>query len=255
MKISHGANLIPENFETGEYKVGGTAEIDDLEPWYIVAYAEDTFGFSYNGIYSGINYYAYSDWMALRGFLLQVKQAGKDNFILTIFTIPKLALYPLEQITEALDHDIKATPRPVTLNGTPTQLDGYTPKNNKLRTYPYCYVGFNPNGGTGKIYRYEDFTNGIPQFNMISEINPNPQVAVIPQNYRGANGDSLADIGVISGYPTISWSVDVYNVWLSQNRDFINLKMENLAENRNFDQRKKFIKCYKRFRYCFKWCI
>lgn len=38
-----GANLLPESLETGEYKVGGTAEIDDLEPWYIVAYADDTF--------------------------------------------------------------------------------------------------------------------------------------------------------------------------------------------------------------------
>lgn len=38
-----GANLLPETLETGEYKVGGTAEIDDLEPWYIVAYAEDTY--------------------------------------------------------------------------------------------------------------------------------------------------------------------------------------------------------------------
>lgn len=47
-----GSNLLPESLETGEYKVGGTAEIDDLEPWYIVAYADDTFGFKYNGIYS-----------------------------------------------------------------------------------------------------------------------------------------------------------------------------------------------------------
>ena len=38
----HGANLIPENIETGEYKVGGTAEIDDLEPVYIVAYGKET---------------------------------------------------------------------------------------------------------------------------------------------------------------------------------------------------------------------
>lgn len=38
-----GSNLVPENLETGEYKISGTAEIDELEPAYIVAYAEDTY--------------------------------------------------------------------------------------------------------------------------------------------------------------------------------------------------------------------
>lgn len=68
MKMYHGANLLPENLETGEYKVGGTAEINDLQPWYIVAYAEDTFGHKYNGIFSGIQFYGYSDVEILRRF-------------------------------------------------------------------------------------------------------------------------------------------------------------------------------------------
>lgn len=73
---------------------------------------------------------------------------------------------------------------------------------------------------------------------MISEINPNPQVAVIPQNYRGSSGNSLQDLATITGYPTISWSVDVYNVWLAQNSNLINLKMENLQQNQMFNQAK-----------------
>lgn len=71
-----GANLLPENLEKGEYKIGGTAEIDDLEPWYIVAYAkDDDFGFKYNGIYSGIKYYAFSDVEALRAFIVNISLA------------------------------------------------------------------------------------------------------------------------------------------------------------------------------------
>ena len=38
----HGANLYPENFEKGEYKIEGTAEIDDLEPYFCMAIAEST---------------------------------------------------------------------------------------------------------------------------------------------------------------------------------------------------------------------
>ena len=34
-----GANLMPENLETGEFKVGGTADFDDLEAIPVVAYS------------------------------------------------------------------------------------------------------------------------------------------------------------------------------------------------------------------------
>lgn len=193
-------------------------------------------GFKYNGIYSGILFYAYSNADALRGFLTQINLAGKSNFVLNIFTIPKLALYPLTEIAQELDADIKANPRPLTLVSTPTSLDGYVPRNQKLRTYPYMYVAFNPNAGNGKIFRYEDFVNGTPQFNIISEINPNPTVCFIPQNYRGATGDSLSDLATLNGYPSISWSNDVFNVWLSQNSEIIKLQVEQETENKNLNQ-------------------
>lgn len=221
-----GANLVPENLETGEYKINGTAEIQDLEPWYIVAYAEDTFGHKYNGIFSGIQFYGYSNVELLRGFLLQIAQAGKSDYILNIFTVPKLAFYPSSSLNGIMENDFLSTPRPVTLVSTPSSLDGYTPRNQKLRTYPYMYVGFNPTSGSSKIYRYEDFTNGTPTFHMISEINPNPTVCIIPQNYRGQSGNSLSDIATLNGYPSISWSNDVYNVWLAQNKDIVSLQME-----------------------------
>lgn len=234
-----GANLIPEGFETGEYKIGGTAEIDELEPFYIVAYAEDTFGFMINGIYSGIQYYLFSNAELLRAWLVQINLAGKTNFIINIFTVPKLAFYGIDlsqDISQAIEQDIMAQRKVITLQSTPSNLDGYSPKNQKLRTYPYCYIGFAPQGSQGKIFRYEDFENGIPIFNMISEVNPNPQICVIPQNYRGVNGDNLQDTVSFGGYPTISWSNDVFNVWLAQNSQLINLRMENLRENTGFTQ-------------------
>lgn len=219
-----GANQIPETFEIGEYKAQGTAEIDDLEPWYIVAYMEDTYGHKVNGIFTGIQYYVYSDADMLRGFLSQIKQASKDNYIMTIFTVPKLAFYPASSKAGSIDSDTKATPRPVTLSSTPSALDGYTPRNQKLRQFPFVYLAFNPNGGSSRTYRYEDFTNGTPQFKMISEVNPNPQVAIIPQNYRGITGDNTQDMGLISGYPTIGWSNDMFNIWMAQNSNIIQIQ-------------------------------
>lgn len=114
-------------------------------------------------------------------------------------------------------------------------MTGYTPKNNKLRTYPYLYLGFNPPHSTSKIYRYEDFLNGTPSFKLISEINPNPTVCFIPQNYRGAVGDSLQDIAQLNGYPTISYKTDYFNTWLAQNSNIIGLQMAQEQFNYEVD--------------------
>lgn len=142
-----GNNLLPEGLETGEYKIGGTAEIDGLEPAYIVAYgSKEDFGYKYNGIYSGILFYAFTDSDQLRAWItnLAVFNPERIEWIMSIFTVPKLAFYPVEQYSHPIDNDFKATPRPVNLVSTPTNLDGYVPKNQKLRTYPYMYIGFNP---------------------------------------------------------------------------------------------------------------
>lgn len=96
----------------------------------------------------------------------------------------------------------------------------------KLKTYPYCYLGFNPQNGTKKIYRYEDFLNGTPSFKIMSEINHSPEVQIVPQNYRGSNGDSLSDNASINGYPTLSYKTDVFNTWLAQNSQIISLQAQ-----------------------------
>lgn len=130
-----------------------------------------------------------------------------------------------------LQENFTESPKIKTLLSRSNSLDGYTPRNKKLLTYPYIYLGFNPQNGTKKIYRYEDFENGTPSFKIMSEINPNPTVQFIPQNYRGANGDSLSDNASLNGYPTISFKTDTFNVWLAQNNDIISLQMQQEQYN------------------------
>lgn len=142
---------------------------------------------------------------------------------------------------EVMDYNFNQSATTKTLNSRPSSIDGYTPRNKKLLTYPYLYVGFNPYNGSQKIYRYEDFSNATPSFSIMSEINPNPTVAVIPQNYRGASGDSLSDIATITGYPTISYKTDTFNTWLAQNSNIINLQMEQEKFNYNIDMTKKAV--------------
>ena len=239
-----GANLIPEGLEFGEIKVQGTGGFDELQPVYIVAFTGDTIGqvsinqdgYSYNGIPSSVTFVLCNNIAGLQIFLNTVNSSGDGDKILTVFSVPKLAL--LDRITQnepdpnvhyyyydPIQSDYKQSAITKTLTSRPSSIDGYTPRNKKLLQYPYLYLGFNPQNGTQKIYKYENFTNGTPIFKILSEINPNPTIQFIPQNYRGANGDSLSDNATMNGYPTISYKNDVFNTWLAQNSEIVSLQM------------------------------
>ena len=189
-------------------------------------------GNMYNGIPSAITFLV-CRYRALPLLLQMINADSNGDKILDVFSVPKLA------VESALPQDDPSVlpfvvlpynhfENPVTknLNGTPSSLDNYTPRNNKLKTYPYTYLGFNPQNGTQKIYRYEDFLNGTPSFKIMSEINHSPEVQIIPQNYRGSSGDSLSDNASINGYPTLSYKTDVFNTWLAQNSQIISLQAQ-----------------------------
>ena len=199
-----GANLVPEGLEAGEFKVGATASVADLEAYPVVAYTNDTInimgtvyditltGSSYyqpvNGIQTCLYYLVATTAGGWSDLVYSLQQYGNQSeFVAATFTVPKLAttgilhgLYDTSSATPTTPVDLNgiyalyntATATTKTLTSTPSSLDGYTPKNNKVRQYPYMYVGFNPPQGTSKVYRYEDFTNGTPSFKIISEINP-----------------------------------------------------------------------------------
>ena len=251
-----GNYLIPEGLEFGELKVQGTASFDDLKPIAIIAYSrnpnEDGFtdqtitssqGVIANGIPNGMFYWIVS-FDYLQGALDTINKAGHGDSIITVFTVPAFALigfngWSLQDILSGVSWwfvgDYKANPVTKTLISTPSSLDGYTPRNQKLRTYPYLYLGYNPTNGSSKIFRYEDFTNGTPIFKMISEVSQNPTICFIPQNYRGASGDSISDLVTLQGYPTLGWITDFFNVWLAQNSETINLQMEQEKFNYNIE--------------------
>lgn len=175
-----------------------------------------------------------------------------SDYIMSCFSIPKLAVQDFltegNQLTGIANcyalisgNTYNQSAVIKTLVSTPNSIDGYTPRNQKLRTYPYMYIGFNPNNGSSKIYRYEDFANGIPQFKIISEVNPNPSIIFIPQNYRKQTGDSLSDIASLNGYPTLSSRSDYFNTWLAQNSQIISLQMAQEDANLGINQTSNII--------------
>lgn len=262
--IFHGANLLPEGLEIGEVKVSGTAEFDELEMVSIIAYSGDKLpglnghlvfdvkqgGYVVNGITSSIAFIICATTESYNILMNALQSETYSEYIVSCFAVPKLSisdfLNEAHKITAynipdiyILDNNNYNNNQNATLKqlvSTPSQLDGYTPKNQKLRTYPYIYLGFNPANGSSKIFRYEDFENGTPSFKIVSEVNPNPSIIFIPQNYRGANGDSLSDITSLNGYPTLSSKNDFYNSWLAQNSEIISLNLEQEQFNYEIGQ-------------------
>lgn len=249
-----GANLIPENLETGEFKIQGTASVSNLNPVYITAFSNQNFKIQPNPIGSilqfdlygigGVNanningipsHVFYLCATSQTGFELLKRALDLENqseYVVANFTVPYCAVngilqsFSNQDITDLYVLGGKATATTETLIQTPSTIDGYTPRNQKLRQYPYLYIGFNPPMGTEKVFRYENFSNGTPSFKFISEVNPNPTVYVIPQNYRGASGDSLSDKVSLNGYPQLSSKINVYNSWLAENSGIINVETE-----------------------------
>lgn len=253
-----GANLVPENLETGEYKVGGIGNLTGLLPNYVWAYSGDEIklgpqGTTYslgvansyyvNGLHTSVRFIIASNDVGYATIATSLQlYDNQSEKVVAHFSVPSFAVNSgnTNDFTSGAFSGVyllagKATPATKTLLSTPLQLDGYTPVNAKLRTYPYVYLGFNPAMGSSKVYRYENFANGTPEFKFISEINPNPTVYMIPQNYRGATGDSLNDSSTLNGYPQIASKVDVYNSWVAENSGIINVQASQAYGNLQYD--------------------
>ena len=246
-----GNNLLPEGLETGEYVLTGTAEINSLEPVWCVAYlgteilGQQLGNGSYiaNGIAQTVSFLICTTLNAYNHLMSTLNaDENASDYILTCFSVPKIAVSNFLNSANAVENipncyafisgnEYNQAPTIISFNSFPDYLDGYRPRNNKLRTYPYMYLGFNPANGSSKVYRYEDFTNRIPEFKVICEVNQNPTVVFIPQNYRGLSSDNLSDIGTMQGYPTLSSRSDYFNSWLAQNSQIINLQMQQEAFN------------------------
>lgn len=133
-----------------------------------------------------------------------------------------ITMYPRElwiaSITPDTPHYFQAT--------VPTSLGGYVPKNKKLLTYPYTFLGIA--NGTGDIaqFRYEFFRNREPEFQIIGDLASVTAVCV-PINYnKGDNVYTGQNPKVpnyqcavyMNNFPMVNWVLDSFKIWWSQNK-------------------------------------
>lgn len=116
-----------------------------------------------NGIPSGLWYYV-SDRISMLEMIRKIAEKGFGDSIVCVYSIPAVSMIGISDMTiEELDDpyqiwglwitsQFSTDGREITLNSTPPTLDGYTPRNQKLRTYPYCYLGFEPSNRFSKYF-------------------------------------------------------------------------------------------------------
>lgn len=244
-----GYNTIPEGLETGEF-IG--EEIEDnlnlLQPVICVAYTGDkitdikidNFGGLYNGIPSTIPFLI-TNTPSLPGLINIINSEGNGDKIFAVFSLPKLAVHTFLENSSMSNFFVQLPQvhkQPITYIAfieKRAHVGGYTPRNKKLLTYPYCYLGFTHPNGTPKLYRYENFSSETIKFIGISEINPNPTVLIIPEDYNRVEVNIPESVS-INGYPTISYRNDYYNTWLAQNGQAITIAMDRTNFNYDISQ-------------------
>lgn len=221
-----GLHTIEEGLEYGEYisnskSIIGPETLADL--CYILASTADPTtgddvggGVKYNGIYSGVRFYRYDDADSINTALKKISKEGKLESVLGLFMSPKDLTLGIN-FDETNEVNPSNTPGQIhTSIDKNTQLNGYTPKNNKLLCYPYNYIGVSNGCGGSAIYRYEWFADDICWFDHASVLTPGISTKLIPQNYKGVevNHDEALTGGK---YPICSFAGDMYTNWMVQN--------------------------------------
>ena len=256
-----GDNTVPESLEIGTYYNYHTFDLEalkemgilvmstiDLTELYDVDDTKTAYARNFNGVYSGLGVYGFNDIKKLEAQLEKLDTAGKADAVTAIWMYPKSMI----RLYDAFDNDeeyswadfpwgqqycanVKGVdPKGVNLAGYTNYNDkifqGYTPKNNKVYTYPYNLLYCTGNQGGKAEYRFEYFhDNGnLYPFMMYGAISPDVGVKIAPDLYNSFGGNSNYDEGLALGnYPPCAWDSDTYKVWLAQNYNQLQHGMES----------------------------
>lgn len=250
-----GLHTIPEGLETGEYirntsTSSGTDATENLEFLHninvVVAVTHKPQGVTgnsyaqYNGVYSGLQYYAVKTGQDLINFITDTEETT-DCEIYAIFMAPTKLIHEtgttITWSTSTSDNAYEYYK--VTGSNTyarmgnatiyrPTGLDTYYPKNNKLLVYPYQYLIITNHAGGNATYKYEEFDSNSCSFAVRGAVGVGCDIKLVPNN--SINGRELHTLSA-QKLPTCGWISDAYTNWLTQNA--VNIKLETIGNVAN----------------------
>ena len=103
----------------------------------------------------------------------------------------------------------------------------FTPRNNKLYTFPYTRLTVSSHYGNVAHYKFELFGNGFkPKFKLLSILTATPQAALIPVDYR-AKIDSIDDMVTLPYAIEIPVKGDAFKTYIAENKGNIIASLAN----------------------------
>lgn len=238
-----GKHTIPENLELGEYtQYNVKTGYSGLGSCHVVmgSTANPITGFGVKGgvygeIFSGVSYYLFYGTTDCAVAIDNLTSLGKAEAITMLFMAPdqlteyNSANWITAQTSSGTVQYCEISQFEVSLPEfnvvKPSRFnDSFTPKNNKLLTYPYQYFVLSNNCGESGIYKYEDFNSELCSFKVYGTITPGCSIRAIPYMYKNQTGEGLSSDtmvwqeGISCGkYPQCNWNTDGYTNWLVQN--------------------------------------
>lgn len=219
-----GLHTVDECLELGEFVVNdhdviGTTSVENL--YYVLGTTADPNtgedvegGGQYNSIYSGVKYYRYNTVASVNAALKKLAEEGKVDAITGLFMVPPTLCYGAGE-DNAIPYSKEADIVHYTIEKT-YNLNGYTPKNNKLKCFPFNYLGVSNNNGASALYKYEYFSEPLCGFTLYGALCPGASYKLIPKLYKGSELNH--DEGLVGGkFPICNFAVDMYTNWLTQN--------------------------------------
>ena len=141
-----------------------------------------------------------------------LKTHGADaKNITAIYMVPDCACNASDTGTPVSYLSLKTFQSAIEPMGT---LDGYTPKNKKLYTYPYNYYRVaNGNGGELNI-KYEYLDVPKPLLTYSATATQPVQLGIRPNSYKNDSA-FRTEVLVTTGYPVCSWANDTFSQWVA----------------------------------------
>lgn len=243
-----GDHTIDEGLELGDYianrhtKAGYAGSIADGDLIVVVGVTktpegENVTGMFFDGIYSGVRYYGFTNKdisvdNAVQAFIDGYDEDAAGEAITCMFYAPKKLATPKDNHTITGSNIVSTRYINHSAGGdlntliamTNNDLNTYTPRNNKLLTYPFRYLLVSNNAGTSIPFKYEqfyEFSGGVktllpPKFIIEGCLTPGCSIRMTPLSYNGVPRND--DAGINMGkFPILNWTSDVYTNWLTQN--------------------------------------
>lgn len=209
-----GENLVPDDLELGEYissTFDATGKLGDYSIIVAATFNKDldnATGGEYSNIYSGLYYNVFDNYADVNEFIDNATSNNKSQGIVSVFMMPTSMVGTIGSAPQ-----IYQIEKPKLVSG---QIDGYTPKNNKLYTYPYNFMYVTNLNGVGVPFPYEYFSDPDNcTFTMAGDMSCNPQIVLCPTNYKGVSANYNEKM-VLDGFPQCSYSTDSFKAWLAQ---------------------------------------